>query len=64
MACGSSTWMVGRYANPAIARLHRIADEGPAALTVFDILDEDGRAQFRAHLDEVRKGPSTTIRSR
>ena len=45
------------YANPEIARLHRIADEGLAALTVFDILDEDGRAQFRAHLDEVRKGP-------
>ena len=44
------------YANPAIARLHRIADEELAALTVFDTLDEDGRAQFRAHLDDVREG--------
>jgi PAS domain S-box-containing protein len=44
------------YANPEIARLHRIADEGLAALTVFDILDEDGRAQFRAHLDDAREG--------
>ncbi len=57
MASGSST-SDGRtvYANPEIARLHRIVDEGLAALTVFDILDEDGRAQFRAHLDEVRAG--------
>ena len=44
------------YANPEIARLHRISDEGLTALTVFDILDEDGRAQFRAHLDEARAG--------
>jgi PAS domain S-box-containing protein len=44
------------YANPEIARLHRIADEGLAALTVFDTLDEDGRAQFRAHLDDARAG--------
>ena len=34
------------YANPEIARLHRIADEELAALTVFDTLDEDGRAEF------------------
>ncbi len=44
------------YANPEIARLHRIADEGLPALTVFDTLDEDGRVQFRAHLDDVREG--------
>ena len=44
------------YANPEIARLHRISDEGLTALTVFDILDEDGRAQFRAHLDQARAG--------
>ena len=44
------------YANPEIARLHRIADEGLAALTVFDTLDEDGRARFRAHLERVREG--------
>ena len=44
------------YANPEIARLHRIADEGLAALTVFDTLGEDGRARFRAHLQGVREG--------
>jgi PAS domain S-box-containing protein len=44
------------YANPEIARLHRIGDEGLAALTVFDTLDEDGRVQFRAHLDQTREG--------
>jgi PAS domain S-box-containing protein len=44
------------YANPEIARLHRIGDEGLAALTVFDTLDEDGRARFRAHLEGVREG--------
>ena len=44
------------YANPAIARLHRIPDEELASLTVFDTLDEGGRAQFAAHLDDVREG--------
>jgi PAS domain S-box-containing protein len=44
------------YANPEIARLHRIGDEGLAALTVFDTLDDDGRVRFRAHLDDVREG--------
>ena len=44
------------YANPEIARLHRIPVEGLAALTVFDTLDEAGRVQFRAHLDDVRAG--------
>jgi PAS domain S-box-containing protein len=44
------------YANPEIARMHRIDPEQLAGLTVFDTLDEDGRAQFRAHLAEVRMG--------
>jgi len=44
------------YANPEIARMHRIGAEGLAALTVFDTLDEVGRAQFRAHLEDVRAG--------
>ena len=44
------------YANPEIARMHGIAPEDLAALTVFDTLDEDGRAQFRTHLDDVRAG--------
>ena len=44
------------YANPEIARMHRIDYEALAALTVFDTLDEAGNAQFRAHLDDVREG--------
>jgi signal transduction histidine kinase/CheY-like chemotaxis protein/HPt (histidine-containing phosphotransfer) domain-containing protein len=36
--------------------MHRIGDEGLAALTVFDTLDETGREQFRAHLADVRAG--------
>jgi PAS domain S-box-containing protein len=44
------------YANPEIARLHRIGDEGLAALSVSDTLDEGGRARFRAHLEGVREG--------
>ena len=44
------------YANPEIARMHRIGDEGLEDLTVFDTLDEVGQAQFRAHLEEVRQG--------
>src|SRR3954462_8894050 len=44
------------YANPEIARMHRIGDEGLAALTVFHTLDEAGRVQFRAHLEDVRAG--------
>src|SRR5262245_41621295 len=44
------------YANPEIARMHRIAPGELSGLTVFDTLDEDGRAQFLAHLDEVREG--------
>ena len=57
MACGSSTWTVGRCTPTRRSRgCTGSADEGLTALTVFDILDEDGRAQFRAHLDEARAG--------
>ena len=45
------------YANPEIARLHRIADEGLAALTVFDTLDEDGRAAVPRAPRRCPRGP-------
>jgi PAS domain S-box-containing protein len=44
------------YANPEIARIHRIDPEKLSELTVFDTLDDEGRAQFRAHLADVREG--------
>src|SRR5689334_9157137 len=44
------------YANPEIARMHRIDPEKLSELTVFDTLDDVGRAQFRAHLADVREG--------
>ena len=44
------------YANPAIARIHRIPEEDLVALSVFDTLDEAGRVQFTGHLDDVREG--------
>ena len=44
------------YANPEIARMHRIPPEDLASLTVFDTLDEAGGVQFRAHLQDVREG--------
>ena len=49
------------YANPEIARLHRDRrDEGLAALTVFDTLDEDGRAQFARAPGRRPRGPAAT----
>ena len=44
------------YANPEIARMHRVDPERLSSLTVFDTLDEEGGAQFSAHLDDVRQG--------
>ena len=44
------------YANAQIARMHRIPTEDLASLSVFDILDEPGGVQFRAHLEDVREG--------
>jgi PAS domain S-box-containing protein len=43
------------YANPEIARLHRMPVSDLSTLTVFDTLDEGGREQFAAHLDDVRR---------
>lgn len=42
------------YANPEIARIHGLSGD-PSTLTVFDTLDEQGREQFAAHLDVVRR---------
>jgi PAS domain S-box-containing protein len=44
------------FANPEIARIHRIPVEDVSRLTVFDTLDEAGQEQFRAHLRDVRAG--------
>ncbi|MXG88659.1 hybrid sensor histidine kinase/response regulator [Nocardioides flavescens] len=44
------------YANPEIARIHGIPESDLPDLTVFDTLDEQGRTQFAAHLDDVRGG--------
>src|SRR3954447_8691982 len=44
------------YANPEIARMHSVDAADLDTLTVFDTLDEDGRAQFRTHLVDVREG--------
>ena len=44
------------YANPAIARIHGVAVDELATLTVFDTLDPAGREQFADHLTEVREG--------
>ncbi|WKN47192.1 response regulator [Nocardioides sp. Arc9.136] len=44
------------YANPALARMVGVTRERAQQLTVFDTLDEPGRAQFSAHLEQVRQG--------
>jgi PAS domain S-box-containing protein len=44
------------YANPEIARMFGVGDAEVRGLTVFDSLDEEGRAQFGAHLVDVRSG--------
>ena len=43
------------YANPEIAALHRVPVSELDSLTVFDTLDDVGRAQFAAHLEQVRR---------
>ncbi|MCR6033519.1 response regulator [Nocardioides sp. zg-579] len=45
-----------RYANPALARMVGVAPEAASDLTVFDTLDEVGRQQFAAHLEDLRAG--------
>lgn len=44
------------YASPEIAHIHRISQDSLGALSVFDVLDDAGREQFVAHLDDVRAG--------
>lgn len=44
------------YANDAIAELYGVEPHEVGALTVFDTLDEDGRAQFESHLAALRAG--------
>ncbi|WP_127480563.1 PAS domain-containing hybrid sensor histidine kinase/response regulator [Nocardioides pantholopis] len=44
------------YANPEIARLYGAPASEAVGLTVFDMLDETGRGQFAAHLEDVRAG--------
>ena len=54
-------WVIGLdgrtvYANPEIARIHRIPTSELAGLTVFDTLDEAGRRQFAAAPRGRRQG--------
>jgi PAS domain S-box-containing protein len=44
------------YANDAFARLYGVPREEVGSVTVFDTLDEPGRAQFAEHLRLVRAG--------
>ena len=44
------------YANSALARMFGADASELLDLTVFDSLDEEGRKQFAAHLEEVRRG--------
>jgi PAS domain S-box-containing protein len=44
------------YGNPALRRLFGVDEEQMSRLTVFDSLDDDGKTQFAAHLDDVRAG--------
>ncbi|MDN4175563.1 response regulator [Nocardioides sp. SOB77] len=45
-----------QYANPALARMVGVTREEAHRLTVFDTLDEAGREQFAAHLEDLRRG--------
>ena len=44
------------YANPALRQLFGVAEEQMSQLTVFDSLDDLGKTQFAAHLEDVRAG--------
>ena len=48
------------YANPEIARMYGIDESGLGDLTVFDTLDAQGRVQFAAHLEDLRRGRVNT----
>jgi PAS domain S-box-containing protein len=45
-----------RYTNPALRRLLGGDRSEATGLTVFDTLDEEGRGQFAAHLEDLRRG--------
>ncbi|WP_296604833.1 response regulator [Nocardioides sp.] len=44
------------YANPALRALFGVGDDEVMGLTVFDSLDEVGKEQFAAHLEDLRAG--------
>lgn len=44
------------YANPALRALFGVHEGEVDGLTVFDSLDEIGKEQFAAHLDDLREG--------
>ena len=44
------------YANPALRELFGVDEEEMAQLTVFDSLDDAGKVQFAAHLEDLRAG--------
>jgi len=44
------------YANPALRALFGVGDDEVMSLTVFDSLDEVGKEQFAAHLEDLRAG--------
>ena len=44
------------YANPALVALFGAGEEGMVGLTVFDTLDDAGKAQFAEHLRVLRTG--------
>jgi PAS domain S-box-containing protein len=44
------------YANPALRQLFGVDEEQMSRLTVFDSLDDLGKTQFAAHLEDVRAG--------
>jgi PAS domain S-box-containing protein len=48
------------YANPEIARMFGVEESEVQELTVFDSLDEPGRVQFAAHLQDLRRGNLNT----
>src|SRR4051812_10143901 len=45
-----------RYTNPALRRLIGGDRSEATGLTVFDTLDDRGRHQFAAHLEDLRRG--------
>ncbi|WP_193615086.1 ATP-binding protein [Nocardioides lijunqiniae] len=44
------------YANQALAAMYGVSRREFVRLTVADTLDEEGRAQFAAHLEDLRRG--------